>query len=85
MFSKLDAKDGFWSIHLDTPSPYLTTFNTHMECYQYLHMSFGLKMSQDIFQMCMDKITNRVPGIIATHDDVYLGKQEKNMTDTDYS
>ena len=29
VFSKLDAKDGFWSIHLDTPSSYLTTFNTH--------------------------------------------------------
>ena len=29
VFSKLDSKNGFWSIHLDTPSSYLTTFNTH--------------------------------------------------------
>ena len=29
VFSKLDAKNRFWSIHLDTPSSYLTTFNTH--------------------------------------------------------
>ena len=43
VFSKLDAKDGFWSIHLDTPSSYLTTFNMHKGCYQYLCMSFGLK------------------------------------------
>ena len=28
-FSKLDAKDGFWSIHLDEDSSYLTTLNTH--------------------------------------------------------
>ena len=49
VFSKLDAKDGFWSIHLDTPSSYLTTFNTHKGCYQYLCMPFGLKMSQDVF------------------------------------
>ena len=28
-FSKLDAKDGFWSIHLDEKSSYLTTFNMH--------------------------------------------------------
>ena len=27
--SKLDPKDGFWSVHLDTTSSYLTTFNTH--------------------------------------------------------
>ena len=70
VFSKLDAKDGFWSIHLDTPSSFLTTFNTHKGCYQFLHMPFGLKMSQDVFQMCMDQIINRLPGIIAIHDDI---------------
>ena len=40
VFSKSDAKDGFWSIHLDTPSSYLTTFNTHKGHYQFLHMPF---------------------------------------------
>ena len=49
VFSKLDAKDGFWSIHLDTASSYLTTFNTHKGCYWYVYMPFGLKMSQDVF------------------------------------
>ena len=29
VFSKLDAKDRFWSIHLDTTSSHLTTFNTY--------------------------------------------------------
>ena len=72
MFSKLDAKDEYWSIHLDTPSSYLTTFNTHKAHYQYLYMPFGLKMSQDVFQMCMDQITNRLPGIIAIHDGICL-------------
>ena len=28
-FSKMDVKDGFWSIHLDIPSYYSTPFNTH--------------------------------------------------------
>ena len=70
VFSKLDAKDGFWSIHLDMPSSYLTTFNTHKGCYQYLCMSFGLNMSQDVFQMHMDQITDRLPGIIAIHNDI---------------
>ena len=69
VFSKLDAKDSFWSIHLDTPS-FLTTFNTHKGCYWFLHMPFGLKMSQDVFQMWMDQITNRLPGIIAIHNDI---------------
>ena len=68
-FSKLDAKDGFWSIHLDEDSSYLTTFNTHCGRYRFLLMPFGLKMSQDVFQMQMDQATDRLPGIIAIHDD----------------
>ena len=48
--SKCDAKDGFCSIHSDTPSSYLTTFNTHKGCYWHLHMPFGLKMPQDVFK-----------------------------------
>ena len=36
IFSKLDAKDGFWSIHLDTVSSYLTTFYTHKDRYRFL-------------------------------------------------
>ena len=70
VFSKLDAKDGFCSIHLDTPSSYLTTFNTHKRCYWYFCMPFRFKMSQDVFQICMDQITNRLPGIIAIHDEL---------------
>ena len=49
VFSKLDTKKGFWSIHLNTPSSYLTTFNTHKGRYRFLRMPFGLKMSQDVF------------------------------------
>ena len=33
-------------------------------------MPFGLKMSQDVFQMRMDQITDRLPGVIAIHDDI---------------
>ena len=70
VFSKVDTKDGFWSIHLHTQSSYLTTFNTHKGCYQFLHMPFHLKMSQDLFQMQMDQITDSLPGIIAIHSDI---------------
>ena len=32
--------------------------------------AFWIKMLQDVFQMWMDQITNRLPGIIAIHDDI---------------
>ena len=68
-FSKHDAKDGFWSIYLHEDSSYLTTFSTHHGRYRFLHMPFGLKMSQDIFQMWMDQATDCLPSIIAIHDE----------------
>ena len=71
-FSKLNAKDGFWSIHLDEDSSYLTSFNTHHGRYRFLHMPFSLKMSQDVFQMWMDHATDCLPGIIAIHDDICI-------------
>ena len=78
IFSKLDVKDGFWSIHLDTSSSYLTTFNTHKGRYRFLHMPFGLKMSRDMFQMRIDHITDRLPGVIAIHDDICVyGKTQE--------
>ena len=67
--SKLDAKDRFWSIHLNEKSFYMTTFNTHCGRYQFLWIPFGLKMSQEIFQMCMDQVIDHLPSIIAKHCD----------------
>ena len=72
-FFKLDTKDGFWSIHLDEASSYLTTFNTHKDRYWFLCFlcsPFRLKMSQDVFQMRMDQIIDRLPGNLAVHDDI---------------
>ena len=78
VFSKLDAKDGFWSVHLHDTSSHLTTFNTHKGRYRFLRMPFGLKMAQDVFQMRMDQITERLPGIIAIHNDICVfGKTQE--------
>ena len=33
-------------------------------------MPFSLKMSQDVFQMCMDQVMDHLPSIIAIHDDI---------------
>ena len=71
-FSKLDAKDGFWIIHPDEKSSYLTTFNTHHGRNCFLCMPFYLKMSHDIFQMHMDQVTDGLPNIIAIHDDICI-------------
>ena len=41
-------------------------------------MPFSLKMAQDVFQMRMDQITERLPGVIAIHDDISVfGKTQE--------
>ena len=44
-------------------------------------MLFGLKISQDVFQMCMDQITNRLPEIIVIHDDICIYGQIREEHD----
>ena len=41
-------------------------------------MPFGLKMSQDVFQMHMDQLTDRLPGIITIHNNICVyGKTQE--------
>jgi len=53
VFSKLDAKHGYWSVPLDEPSQLLTTFNSSFGRYCFRRLPFGLNVSQDIFQRAM--------------------------------
>ena len=83
VFSKLDTKDGFWSIHLDTPSSFLSTFNTHKGCYWFLCMPFGLKMLQDVFQMWMDQSPiGSLASLPYTMTSVCMARTLQNMTTT---
>ena len=42
VFSVVDAMNGFWHVHLDEESSYLTTFNTPLGRYRWLRMPFGI-------------------------------------------
>ena len=70
VFSKLDARSGYWSVHLDEPSSFLTTFNSPFGRYRFLRLPFGLNSSQDVFQERMDQILESCPGTISIADDI---------------
>lgn len=77
VFSKLDAKAGYWSIHLDEDSQLLTTFRTPFGRYCWRRLPFGLRVSQDIFQARMDNILEDLNGVISIADDVaVVGRTE---------
>ncbi|WP_419585361.1 reverse transcriptase domain-containing protein, partial [Thiolapillus sp.] len=70
VFSKLDAKSGYWSVQLDTESQLLTTFQSPFGRYCFQRLPFGLSVSQDIFQLKMDQILEQVDGTVGIADDV---------------
>ena len=37
-----------------------------------MHMPFGAKMSEDVFQLRMDAILEQCPGVIGIHDDIVI-------------
>lgn len=84
VFSKLDAKAGYWSVPLDPESQILTTFRTPFGRYCWLRLPFGLRVSQDIFQARMDEILEDLPGVVGITDDVCVygkdaAEHDRNM------
>ncbi|KAK7108980.1 hypothetical protein V1264_013102 [Littorina saxatilis] len=70
VFSKLDAKSGYWSVQLHPDSQLLTTFQSPFGRYCFKRLPFGLSVSQDIFQLKMDQILEQVDGTVGIADDV---------------
>ena len=56
IFSKFDAKSGFWQVKMHPDSIALTAFGTPQGHYEWLVMPFGLKQAPSIFQRKMDNI-----------------------------
>ena len=72
VFTKADTLKAFLQVHLTEESSKLLVMNTHKGCYRFKRMPFGAKMSQDVFQMKMDLIMERCPGVISIHDDIVV-------------
>lgn len=82
VFSKLDAKNGYWAQPLDEESALLTTFNSPCGRYCFTRLLFGLVMSQDVFQRQMDQITEGIQGCVSIADDVVIHGRDQQEHDT---
>ena len=72
VFSKADTLKVFLQVHLTEENSKLLVINTHKGRYRFKRMPFGAKMSQDVFQMKMDIIMEKCPGVISIHDDIVI-------------
>ena len=80
-FSKVDGNKAFFGMHLAKQASLLMMFNTHLSRYHFLQVPFGLKTSQDIFQMWMDDIIVQCPGVLVIHDEVFMYGKDDNDHD----
>ena len=72
VFTKADARKAFLQVHLSEESSKLLVINTHKGRYRFKWMPFCAKMSQDMFQMKMDLIMEKCPGVISIHNDIVI-------------
>lgn len=71
MFSKLDARPGYWNVKLDADSKLLTTPNTPHGRYCFKRLPFGLLPAQDVFQK-IDQTYEGLPDVIGITDDIIV-------------
>ena len=81
VFSKLDAKAGYWSIHLDEKSQHLTTFRTPFGRYCWKRLTFGLNVSQDLYQAKMDQVLEGHDRVVSIADDVAMYGEDAKQHD----
>ena len=72
VFSKLDAKDGYWHILLDEESSRLTTFWTPYGRYRWRCTPFGLSSAPEEFQRRMNEAILGLKGVTSIADDVLI-------------
>ena len=72
VFSKLDAKDGYWHILLDEESSRLTTFWTPYGRYRWRCTPFGLSSAPEEFQRRMNEAILGLKGVTSIADNVLI-------------
>ena len=84
VFSKLDAKSGYWCVALDESSQLLTTFNSPFGRFCFKRLPFGLKTSQDVFQHAMDDVLLNLPGVVSIADDITVHGNDEAEHDPNF-
>ncbi|GFS27123.1 Pol polyprotein [Elysia marginata] len=77
IFSKLDARSGFWQMPLDPQSRLLTTFLTPFGRFCMNRLPFGISSAPEIFQRRMSEILKDIDGVICHMDDILIHSSDQ--------
>lgn len=72
IFSKLDARSGFWMVEIDDESADLCTFGTPFGRYQYLRLPYGISSASEIFHAKVRQLLEDLEGVDSFIDDVIV-------------
>lgn len=81
VFTKLDARSGFWQIPITPESRPLTTFITPFGRYQFNRLPFGIASAPEHFQRRMSQMLEDFDGIICHADDVLVYGRDREEHD----
>ena len=65
-------KKGYWHVELDYESSVLCTFNSPFGRYRFKRLSFGVNISQDVFQHKLDEVFKNIPNVGGIADDILI-------------
>ncbi|CDQ60651.1 unnamed protein product [Oncorhynchus mykiss] len=77
VFTKLDARSGFWKIPPSSESRALTTFITPFGRYCFNVLPFGIASGLEHFQRRMSQLLDGLSGVIAHADDVLVCERDR--------
>lgn len=76
VFTKLDAKNGFWQLRLSEKSSDLTAFWTPFGRYVWKVLPFGVAPAPEIYQQKQHEIVEGLKGVYVMADDMLvIGRQ----------
>ena len=81
VFSKFDARSGYWCIVLSHRASLLTTFQTPFGRYRFLRLPYGLRMAQKEFISKMDQSLEDLPGVKTIVDDIVVFGKDRASHD----
>lgn len=81
IFSKLDARSGFWMIELDDASADLCTFGTPSGRYQFLRLPYGINCASEVFHSKVRQMLENLEGVDSFVDDVIVWGSNQTQHD----
>ena len=79
VFSKLDARSGYFQIPLDSESAKLTTFITPFGRFFYKRLPQGISSAPEIFQKYMENILEGQPNVEVFMDDIMVHSENDEV------